>query len=795
MADDIQTYIASAIQAKNLNTTGRGLTQAHMVGVPKTGRITPLSGERPQHFVKVHMASFTSDIIYPACSGALNPVQAVRMAMQYARDKNIPFSQFVANFEKVIKAFGFSPMNLLNLHTLVLGNTGKPIRPDNIGKVVPTMVMNKIREILNTIQFKFDIEFYVMLLTDFVCGAWSQMGWILPDSPYDYRIKKGNAFPKFADYVSVMDAHRLYSILTSLADADLSLIKRAMAEGKRNILPSNVATQMANYLVSAYDRVEAAYPSSKMVETIFVILGRIWDLNVPDSVNPTIRIRQIEALEGLKTNLSMFLAYQDMVKISAQRSIHFSDDEIPVIVKLFTEAMATFSPFKERSIADATSFIGRSTVCDHKGNIGYMSLYESWKYPDQIQAFSTVRVDSSGTYRYLEYQPGMSGVLSDAMAPVQQAFSIDNIVRDFLGVKDLQSFELVVPNHGAEISLYMPSMVERDLSLAYESLPVMASIATGSYSYADPKNPSAADKAIAEHVEERMWDYYAMVCALATRGHANVDVAIRTLSRTRGTTTDNYCPRLILQWTARTPLVQPQGKAALVSGMVRAVEPLEVLLYVEDFKPLEPLTSREVDIASCENALQAWDWHKASARIEMELQYATEIKGIPIVLDMKEHEVLGTMAFESKYYFLKPTIGRAAVKLAVDSFLANQAYCAQEAATSNDSLVASAFTSRRITSASEMVTTIIRLGAEGVGAECLSVTDSKIADALWAAGSPEKHSEFHVGIKRADMMLWAGFAALQLLGLLTADEAKTLADHLRTTGAIESAVAFAARLG
>jgi hypothetical protein len=729
------------------------------------------------------MASMTDEYLFEVGKGYINPQEYTKLIYQYAAENNLSFETVVEDYIDFMQASALSVSVWTRLMAKLLGPSNRPVPTNRVTPVPPTFILGELRTLTKP---RHDIFHFV--LTDYVCGMLYPFGWIIPDAPYVYRVKRTKVFPTKEDLTDAIQALYLRSMLTSLAGADTKVIARTMKENKA-LQPALIATQLAYSAKLAYEKAKDKYASGRIVESVLCLLGRSWDPTTPKELRPTEYLARADGLDELKVDLSLFLAYQDAVRKNDDMQIHFSDLEmVSVIIPKFKEALAEVTPFRQRPITDVIPYLGKKTSKDHMGNPGRTVLFEDWEFDKEMLSFVTIQREASEyRERFIRVDSTVSEALTAALKPVGAVMSMGRLVDSRLSTYDLSASGDRIPKAGAELTLALPSIMEADYTLGVSSTDAITAIKEGVKTLEETTDNPATPSAVLSHsrLTARIYDYYAMLMHYAVAKSTNIGITSTKSDSGSG------ARNLFLIWRINTELKVPVGKAAISGSEVFTSEPLEAIMYAPDHDPTGKLSVKSLPLASHDEHLHLWDWRSVSEKLNLTATYMTSVRGKSYEVTMHEYHLLNIGARARRLRFMIPGVARAIAALWFTWFTEDQEFAQKAAQKSGDKLVKAAFEGREKINALALVRRLEQIGSIGIGAAAGRMIKQGLAEKMYGAGLIDDFHDIHVGIEKHRIAVWSGLTSLQLLGLMDAEEITAIKKYVVNSDALALMVAVA----
>jgi hypothetical protein len=753
----------------NLVKDGAGLTQTKHVGSGSADYLLASNSSSPMMFTRTSMASLSGDYFFEVGKGTMDANKHAMLLAQHAADRGVPVSVVADEYYQLLLNLGHGREIFKSIVAGVIGVADKQVTVNRIPQVTPTFVHTLVRRHISTPHLVLS-----HMITDFVVHMFSPLGWIIPDAAYIFRIKRHKTFPRYSDLVDVVTTRELSKVLQALAAADLSVVKTMIAS-KKGVLPAQVAQHLAASVIHAYEMAQGRYDADEIVRSTLSVLGRIWDPQIPTELHPSERVMGHPAIAELRSNLAMFLAYQDMVSKGLEPLIKYKDEELTsVVLPIFMSALAENSPFKVRLLSDVVQYFGKRTAYDFRRSPLQIAIYEDWNFSESITAYVPIKHLRDHGSRYLEPNTAVSTAMSVAMRSVRNSLSMQDIVSRRMDTFELSNASSSPASSVCSVTLGFPALTEREL---------MSNVSLGTVSDVVIEGAEVDEelKATPVDIDAVKFDYYAMITHLATANAPNVFTS-STLNKG-----DVYSVPYLL-WSTPTTLKQPVGNTAIVHGELTTSEPLEFLAYVPDFKPTQALEVQPLPLEDHRGCIHIWKWRDASSELALTAAYETSVSNRQYVVAVDEHEMLGLGMRRDNVKFITPTTAKAVAKIWFDWVIEEEAYLVERISKTKDTIVQEAFAGRRVQNAIHLVQQLAGIGTSSTGSSAARYVNQRIADAMYKAGVIDDYSAMHVGIQKRRIDIWAGLATLQLLGLLNQDDAAAIIEVLSKTNALSMIV-------
>lgn len=770
----------SLINTRDLHTRGIGLTQSFHAGMG-SAHIAVTDNALPRVFPTTLAASFTGEVLVTVGEGAMSAENHAKILTQYAFDRGLPVDVVGREFVEILGRFGRNPLIFRRLIASILGSAERPIEAKRVAMVTPTMVYVELERVLEESNSEVE-EIYLHLMADFVCHMIRPFGWVVADNGYSYRLRRPSVFPRYRDVVDMLATRELSRILSQLAKTDLTAIRK-MVDEKRNLSPSMVSTHMTSAMLHAFELSRATYDGHAVAASVLTTLFRMWDPSTPAEIMPAGRVQKSEVLNQLMGNLGLFLAAQNMAKEEPESmTVAFDDEEmVSTILPLFQDAISNSATFKLRLVPDVVDFIGKRTSYDGYAAPSHTILYEGYDVAGTMEAFTPVRQLRKADGRFLVPQNEVTASLNKLLAPIAAHMDVADMVDRRAQSYDLAAAESQGHDNGVEVFLAFPSLIERELSLATEPGLLRRFIAGEELPEFNPLTDGAADVAgtIQAEFAALRYDYYALVTHLAM-ARLDGDSAF-VVSMTSDTTPQN----IALAWEGRTVYRHPLGESAILHGQITTAEPIEALVYRQDFANTKELKTHLVDLKSHERNVHLWPWERASRKLDFTSIYTARINNRDYSVAVRENELLGLGVHRSNLYYLVPRNVASVVRLWSEWIASEHEFIRSKTVSrKSDPLVKDAYTGLLMQTGIGLVQMLSSIGTTGVGGRVNSLVRRRLADEMYKNDDVDSASTLVVGLQAARLNVWSGLVTLSLLGLLSDADVTFIFNLIKETKAM-----------
>lgn len=770
---------------KEVSAAANAMTQAGFLGLTSAA---PIGGQFAHRvFTQTSVASMTGDVMFRVGAGEMDASIHARIIGQIAADKGQDAREAAQAYLKLLAVVAFDRSVMTKVIASIVGTSDRPTQGKNISRVLPTFIYLQLVKALP--DAKDHDEVHLQLITDYICHMLRPLDWIMHDDAFVFRLRRPNLFPSYAsilDMLAIKDTHRVLSVM---AAADLSVLKQ-IADTKAAISPALVTVHIVGAMQQAYDLSKRTYDAHAVAGAVLTTCIRIWDASTPTEIAPSDRVRKIGGITQLLGNLSMFLAAQDMMKNYPDHvDVTYGDEEMSsVVVPHFMDALAEISPFKLRLIDDVTAHFGKRTSRDAYDAPAKTAIYELYDMTATTHAFTPIRHLQGTAGRYLRGEPSVTACLDQVLKPVQAIMDVKSIVETRAESFDMISSEIRSHNAGTDVLFGFPSVIEREVEMGLRSGALQQFLLNGSIEDAlmeqikNTKEGAPSDALIQTRLRAIAYDYYAMLVHLAVSNASNAQLSVTPVHKT-----DTTPANLALAWEIRTKLIHPLGDAAILNGVVTTSEPIEALVYSDDFHPRATLTPRPIDIKDFADDVHIWDWRKVSVQLVFSAPYVTRVRNKQYEVTMQEFEMLGLGISRSNLYYFRPTTAAAVVRLWLEWSRADREFIASKMK-SKDEIQATAFRGRQIHNATALAVMLLGLGTTGVGAKISGQVRRRLAQEMYAKGAVDDAAELSVGIQDIRLNMWAGLTTLNIMGLIEPADVTELYNYLQETDALANII-------
>lgn len=741
---------------KSALKTHPGLTQRFRTG-KKAAELPTGNMSAPVLFTSTFMSSMTGDFFFEIGKAEIDPVKHTRLLFQHARDTRRPVTELVDEYLNTLMQLGYDSAHFRKLVASIAGTNNRPMRADNVPQVTPRFILEEVIRLGLSVN-----EVINHMVADFVASMFRKIGWVISDAPVIYRVRSRELFPDFDSLVDSLAAKEASRVLSILADSDLSLVATIMRE-KQSVQPAMIAQHLSYAVVTAYETTNGRYDASEMVVSALTVLGRLWAPDTPVDLQPSRELQGAPELSKMKANLALFFAYQDMVAAKKMKpAVSFDDHTMKsTVFPELMQALTEMSPYKEHLLSDTIAFFGKKSARDYMGNPGQVILYEDWDFSSDASAFVPVRHSSDSRARFLVEQTAISTALETAMKPIRTALNLKHLVDRRVDSFELTSSANQLPAGGCEMIFGFPSLKQREVEGNYDLDAVARAVKTGQI------NEKDADGSLASIA----YDYYVILGHLAVSKTPNTRIAMSPSESSAAAV-----PYLI--FNTRTELKQPIASSAIANGEVSTTEPLEILAYVPDFDAASALSVTTLPLDKHKDGVHLWDYKSASEELNLTCVYSATIKNKTYSVTVDEHELLGLGVRRRSVLYMKPTVAVALTRLWFDWLVEEEKYLEAQARATKDTIVTTAIEGRLIQNSIGLARTLMRMGSTGAGSNAARFAIDRITDEMFDQGLIDDSTELHVGIQRHRLAIWAGWATMQVTGLIDAGEASKMIDMI-----------------
>jgi hypothetical protein len=796
------------VRTKNLAQDARGLTQANYIGLPVVEAIAGASSEtRSVNFTRALMASVTSDVLFTIGLGDLDTKKYVKILIQAARQQNIPFFRVKEEMTQFIKEVLTDSSSWRKLLIPVIGDRNRPIKERDLTKTTFLMVNKAINDLAKRYPY-----YIAVIGADIVFGVLSNLGWTVPDAPITFRLGRGNAFPNLQDFIDLVEGYNLEKAFDLVKTVDASAIVKSLEQGS-SLDPISLPLRFADSMNRVSDRIREAYNPSHVVESILTLLGRFWAPDTPEHIL-TPRILRMNGFAELESNLTLFTIYQEMISINGVRNVHFSDDELPIVLAVFREAIESLSSYKVRTLDEVAGCYGKRSSHDYKGRRVHSSIYESWNFSEGIQTFTSIKHSRNMNGSYLLGDPHTTKSMTACLQAAQKVFSIDQLVDLTIRTRDsiepeipvgqqvpTSTFELVIPSSQYDIA--MTEVIHPD-NFNINNQPSAAEvlrrvITTGGSADVGSAKDDDEDASVqvinkgtlAIHRHSR--DLYVkiahyVVSKMQTLGRVSVGYCTNEVCVNRSS---EGCPALVLVFDVTTKDPYPYGSTIPFHDLVRTTEPCEALAYLPDHNPVITLESRSLDVEAYKDSLHSWDFETFSAPLRKSFSYKITVKGKSLGAKIHEHQVLATGEIPGQTRYMLPFMTKAMASLWLDThqdaidFLNNQLTKLKAEPDPDRKL---ALEARRNNIVLNQALAIIDLAQTGVGSRFINMAMTLIGGKLSSVNDIVIYRSMERGAQRSRLVLWAGLSVLTLTGILSKQDQLKVLQNIKSYNAFDNII-------
>lgn len=789
------TKIVDFINTKKLSKTAQLLTQQYRVGARE--HIPAAGPAAARSFPDTLAASFAGSRLVVLGEGQMNAEDHSAILTQFAFDSDKSVAEVGSRYVELIGMFGRDRLGFRSVVATIMGSADRTVGTKNVAPVTPIFIHTTLKETLAKVNETTE-EIYLHLLTDYVCHLLRPFGWILPDAGYVHRLHRVRIFPHFEDIVNILAQKELSRVLAMLQKTDLSMVKKAI-DAKMGLSPAMISSHMSSSLLRAYELSRNTYDATSVAASVLTLIARVAAPDTPKDLLPTERVVKSEAFAYLIGNFALVLAAQDMIKNHPQVvGRHYDDEEMASqILPLFREALMTNGVYKIRITADVVDFMGKRSALDRYHSPRKVAIYESYDASPRVESFTPVRHLRDERSRFLKDIPEIGAALTALMKPIAELFSTRDIVEDRMVAFDTASTELTDSNAGVDIYVAFPSLTEREVAQDLPAGSLSAYLVNGeapdvfeigAEGKPDPTKPR--DPARVKRVLDGMaYDHYAMLMHLAVMRAADQSVMIVSSRAGAGDSATNN--NIALVWDIRTQHVHPLGSSAILAGAVSTSEPLEAIVYQQDYEATKRLTTEPIQIQNYEDHIHIWDWYSASTKLASSGTFVTRIGGKTFNISIQEFEMLGMGATRKMAYFLTPHATAAVARMWCDWMDQEGRFVAGRInAKGGDDITRSAFKGLAARGGIQLVTMLAAIGNSATGGRIAELVRQQLADALYDANMMDEIPRLSVGLFHTRLRVWAGLQTLALLGLLSAEMVRVIYDRIKSTDAMTAFVSI-----
>jgi hypothetical protein len=707
---------------------------------------------------------------------------------QLAVDEQKDINVLVDQYRETLHQLAFDSDIIRSTVAAILGTNDRPTTMSRIAKVPAAFVIKHLVNKLHGNGVARTDEIIVHLHADALITMLAQLNLISEDAPHVHRMRPGSLFPSYNDLLDVMKLRDVMFMATQLANADVSLLLKSVnQDSNRGALSTSLISQhIQNAFVGAYDASKGSYAAHDVVDSVLNLLMRVWSPMTNESRMPSERVLKSPFVAEFQSNLSLFLAAQDMASNPSSNSeIAFGDEELTsTILPLFQETLNLVSPYKVMTLTDAVGFYGMKSSRDHNSEPGHIFLFEDWKVQDRVDAFVPIRQTLNSSGRFLQDMAGVSSALANTLSPVQKVVSLKDSIEirvDSYNMDDLTK-RAAQPT---QIHMAFPSLEVREAQLEVTQFGSLYPFIV------EGKDPTDSDLkklgVTKRQVESLRFDYYASIMHLAVAKGQNLSVG-ELENAVAGEDSLNVNP-LYIKWSQKTSFTRQRGLSALLHGQVETTEPLEVVAYMGDFEPSDMLTVNYPYLSDHDGALHLWNWPRYSSKLALDASFDITLRNKKYTVTVNEHEMLALGARRNEIKFMNQYDTKALVNLFFKHVKDDFKFISTMAKNARDPLVKDAFRGREIQSALRLVGMLSSVASNGAGQRAIAYAKQRVADQMYGDnGTLDGYDEIHVGVQNHRLRVWAGIRVLELLQLITAEEAAEIARMVKDSNALAYAL-------
>jgi hypothetical protein len=777
------------IIVNKIDAQAAGLTQrAHVGGAATNG---PLAGHgqfKPTVFTRTLQASRTGEFLVPIGTGQLDPVNHARIMRQLAVDEQKDINVLVDQYRETLHQLAFDSEIIRSTVAAILGNNDRHTNMASVAKVPAAFVIKHLVNKLHGKGVSRTDEIIVHLHADALITILAQLNLISEDAPHVHRMRPGSLFPNYTDLLDVMKLRDVMFMATQLANADVSLLMKSVKNGRAGgaLSTSIISQHIQNAFVGAYDASKGSYAANDVVDSVLNLLMRVWSPMTNETRMPSERVLKSPFVAEFQSNLGLFLAAQDMASHpSSSSEIAFGDEELTsTILPLFQETINLVSPYKVMALTDAIGFYGMKSSRDHNSEPGNIFLFEDWKVQDRVDAFVPIRQSLNSSGRFLQDMAGVSSALANTLSPVQKVVSLKDSIE--IRVDSYNMDELTKrASQPTQIHMAFPSLEVREAQLEVKQFGALSPFII------EGKDPSSDDLTklgvTVRQIESLRFDYYASIMHLAIAKGQSLSVG-ELQSETDAESGITLNP-LYIKWTQKTSFTRQRGLSALLHGQVETTEPLEVIAYMADFDPSDSLTVNYPYLSDHDGALHLWNWPRYSSTLALDASFDITLRNKKYTVNVNEHEMLALGARRNEIRFMNQYDTKALVNLFFKHVSDDFTFIKTMAKNAKDPLVRDAYRGREIQSALRLVGMLSGVASNGAGQRAIAYAKQRVADKMYGmTGTLDGYDEIHVGVQNHRLRVWAGIRVLELLQLITAEEAAKIANMVRESNALAYAL-------
>ncbi|AAG00446.1 P1 procapsid protein [Pseudomonas phage phi13] len=784
---------------RKLHTAMPRLTQASLVGCLPGTSILTASATRPSSFNVVHMSSHEGEFFYSLGKGVIDPRLVSRVLMHYSMSSHrvSDFGALVTEFLQFHHAVSTNAIIWRNLVAFVVGQSNdRATSPERMGRMPAEAVRERLfDEIRNQGIASVHLEMFGALEADYAISMLSQIGLIVPGTPLTYRVSRMLPFPDYNAYVDAVRGATLTRVLESLATADLGLVKSQMQK-KAAISPSFIANELAAAATRASDRARGSYNPIDVADSVFYLLGTVWDPSTPAELVAPSSIQASDGFSSLLSNLAMFAAYQRRVATNGS-FIGSKYDELIMkkeIIPLFIEAVERISPYEARTLPTAVGHIGVRSVSEYDATKSHLAVYESWNFSRSATAFVPIKNSRTGFGRFLMEELSVSDALSSALGPIAETFSVDGFIE-----RHLTALTAAVPGaydvkaDGTQVLLALPSVsaiptplgvttsaLMRAMRSAEEFVPDADSLAAVRHAISDSEGMgSDTERAAVRRGEALLHSYYVMLLATAVQSGGMLSVGSITVEAN-----PDGGNNVAIFWEMSTSSKIPLGPTGLLGGRLETSEPLERIAYGPDITPTLTVTPPALPLRDHERSLHVWNWADTSTKVKFEDTFTTTIANKKLAVRLDEVAILSLGYRRESLRFMIPASARAIAEMWVSWYTATDAELTALKKKTKDTAALAALDGRLLSSGVMLVQRLRAIGRSPVGQTMARLINSGLANELRNKGAIDAMKGLYVVPHQIRMEVWSGLVLLQLLGVISTQEAEDITSGIKGSNAL-----------
>ncbi len=764
---------------KKLETASRGLSQKTAISLTANGGGT--SGpRRPVVFTRTLAASQEGRILYRVGTGQVDPTATTRILLQVANDEGVPFSVIRKELVDTWYAFAHDPENWkVVAATMMAVAVSRPIISKNTVRATPKQIFNAVQSRIPRVR-----PVIQHIIADAATMRFHKLNLIYTDRAYVYQLESRAIYPTFDALVDSVDALSVEKIIHAMIDFDVSMYESALKKKDGSISPSQLANDLADSMVTAYDRLANLPEPQEMVVLVLTLLSRLWSPSTPDAVKPSERLRNAPELGELLPNLGLFLAYQDMPVKFKNKSVAFADESmLHYTLPTFMKALTTITPFVIRAVSDTVAHIGKHSVVNHQSQPTNVCIYEDYSSDQRIDVFQTLRAFKDGNGHYLQSNTDTTATLNGAMSQVGDVFTMADIINSRQGGAEIREAPFRMGAEGCNVDLIFPSLyTHTQLSNSQlESIDDKAFLISELVErhVIDGKKANTSNNLLDMRINAKTNDIYQMMIHLAV---ASPYTTIYMTGKPNA---------LRLVFRVDTKLKYPIGRSAILYSVVETIEPVEALMYVPDFSPTTSIQFSSLNVTDFQDDVHIWNVFTQTNRLQFDTIYTTKFRNETMSVDLNESTILGRASRDSRLRSV-PAIGsRALVQLVFTTLMNDIRSLRERAETDTVDSESESSDVYKLTLAARSNALLIAfvhrlsmIGTSSMGAEIKSIVTTDLASQMHDKGVGDFSNDFHHGHQDHRLTVWTGITILQLLGLLNKVEAEAIGLFLKENEAI-----------